>query len=236
MPQRLAIVIPTYNERENIRRLLLTLLELLPQARLFVVDDNSPDGTAKAVQEIALERSQVRLIWREQKFGLASAYLDAFARILPDPSIDYIATMDADLSHNPAELLELLRHAAEHDLVVGSRYVPGGAVLNWALWRRFISQFGNTYTRRVIGAPIFDLTAGFVVYTRELLAKILPEVEEREPYAYQTEMKYLSYKAGARIKEVPIIFRERASGKSKLKNRAIFEALFFPWYLRFFKQ
>lgn len=235
MHNRLAIIIPTYNERENIGRLIQEIQKLLPEARIFVVDDNSPDGTAEAVRQIAGQDERVRLLWRDSKQGMSSAYLDAFARIIPDESIDYIVTMDADLSHQPVDLLKLVEYAPTHDLVVGSRYIPAGDVQDWASWRLFISKYGNIYTRLVTGVPIEDLTAGFVLYRRDLLLRTLAEIEPHEPYAYQTEMKYLAHKVGARIKEVPITFQERASGKSKLKKNAIFEALFFPWYLRFFK-
>ena len=235
MSDRLVIIIPTYNEKDNIRRLLFALCELMPEARIIVVDDNSPDGTAQAVQDFALTHPKVRLLWRQQQEGMASAYIDAFARIIPDDTIDYVATMDADLSHQPADLSRLLAHMNNHDLVIGSRYVPTGRVENWAPWREFISRYGNIYVKWVTRVPIDDLTAGFVVYSREILGKVLGDVKNRHPYAYQTEMKFLAHRAGARIKEVPIIFQERASGKSKLKQSAIFEALFFPWYLKLFK-
>ncbi|KKW23129.1 MAG: Glycosyl transferase, group 2 family protein [Parcubacteria group bacterium GW2011_GWA2_51_12] len=230
--QNFAIVIPTYNERGNIRKLVLTLLEMYPAARIFVVDDNSPDGTAEVVNELARNDGRVKLVFRDSRQGLSTAYMDAFARILPDDTIHHIVTMDADLSHNPADLPGLLEHAASHDLVVGSRYVEGGTIDNWEWWRKFVSTFGNAYTRLVLGVPIYDLTGGFVVYTREALAGVLPHIEVREPYAYQTEMKYLAYRLGSKIKEVPIKFTERGSGKSKFKQRAVLEALFFPWYLR----
>ncbi len=235
MESRVAIVIPTYNERENIRSLILRLLELYPGLHIFVVDDNSPDGTAEIVQNLAKESDLVRLVWREEKQGLASAYLDAFARIIPDPTIEYIGTMDADFSHHPADLGKLFRHAPSHDLVIGSRYVDGGSVENWSFPRKFLSKWANIYAKLVTRAPINDLTAGFAVYHRNILGKILAQFEKSEGYAYQIEMKYLAHKLGARIKEVPITFRERNSGKSKLTGRVIWEGITVPWYLRFFK-
>ncbi|OGE74539.1 MAG: hypothetical protein A3K06_02230 [Candidatus Doudnabacteria bacterium RIFCSPHIGHO2_01_52_17] len=233
--ENFAIIIPTYNERDNIRKLVLTLREMYPGARIYVVDDNSPDGTAEVVRELATDSRQVQLVFRDQKQGLASAYIDAFARILPDETLAHVVTMDADLSHNPAELRELLEHADSHHVVIGSRYVPGGAVRNWAAWRRLVSSLGNIYTKFVLRSRVNDLTSGFVVYSREILARVLPHIEEREPYAFQTEMKFLAERFGATIKEVPITFLERESGKSKFKPRAVLEAFFFPWYLRFFR-
>ncbi|MBI4050478.1 MAG: polyprenol monophosphomannose synthase [Candidatus Doudnabacteria bacterium] len=235
MENKVAVVIPTYNERENIRALLVHLLKLYPGLRIFVVDDNSPDGTAELVQDIAKNYDSVRLIWRDQKLGLASAYLDAFARIIPDPELEYIVTMDADFSHHPGDLGELLRHALSHDVVVGSRYVGGGAVENWNFWRKFLSKWANMYAELITGVPVADLTAGFVVYRRDILGQILTRFEKSEGYAYQIEMKYLAHKLGAKIKEVPITFRERNSGKSKFTGTVIWEGVFIPWYLRFFK-
>ncbi len=233
--ERVAIVIPTYNEKDNIRKLIITISDLLAAVRIYVVDDNSPDGTAEVVKDLAEERENIRLIWRDQKQGLASAYLDAFGRILPDEDLQYIVTMDADFSHHPRDLESLLEHAWNHDMVVGSRYVPEGTVENWGMFRRFLSKYGNIYARMVTGTPIADLTAGFVLYRRELLARILQQLVESEGYAYQIEMKYLAHKLGARIKEVPITFRERQSGQSKLDRNVVWEGIVKPWYFRFFK-
>lgn len=236
MIDKTVVIIPTYNESGNIRRLLEEILELHPQIRIVVVDDNSPDGTAKIVQKMAADDERIRLIWRESRQGMASAYIDAFARLIPDESVHYFVTMDADYSHHPHDLAKLLFNLQNHDLVIGSRYVAGGQIHGWSPWRKFISKFGNIYTKFALSTPISDLTAGFVGYTREMLFSILPHIVERDFYAFQTEMKYLAHKFGAKIKEVPIVFRERLSGKSKFKQSAVIEALFFPWYLRFFKR
>lgn len=232
----LAIVIPSYNEKANIGRLVLRLLEIVPVAKIFVVDDNSPDKTAETVQKLASQFENVRLIWRESKQGLASAYLDAFARIIPDESIEYILTMDADFSHDPNDLSKLLEHAAAHDLVIGSRYVEGGSVKNWSFSRRLLSGLANWYAKFLTIVPISDLTAGFVLYRRELLGRILREFVKSEGYAYQIEMKFLAHRLGAKIKEVPIVFRERAAGKSKLEGKVVWEGLKIPWHLRFFRR
>lgn len=236
MQNRTAIVIPTYNEAENIGRLVAALRMLYPETKIFIVDDNSPDGTAAIIQKMAVQDEHLKLIWRQKPEGLASAYLDAFARIIPDENLEYIITMDADLSHDPDDLGRLLALGSNYDVVVGSRYIRGGEIENWSWWRKFISRYGNIYTRLVTGAPIHDLTAGFVLYHRETLGRILMHVEEHEPYAFQTEMKFLAWRLGAKIKEAPITFRERTSGKSKLKQSAILEALVFPWYLKLLKK
>lgn len=236
MIDRTVVIIPTYNERGTIELLITKIKQSYPGLRLYVVDDNSTDGTTAVLQNLAKKYADLRLIWRERPLGLASAYLDAFARIIPDDSIEYIITMDGDLSHDPADIAKLITNAAAHDLVIGSRYVEGGKIENWAWWRKFISKYGNIYTRAVMVVPIRDLTAGFVLYKRELLFKILPHIKEQHPYAYQTEMKYLAHLTGAKIKEVPITFFERAAGTPKFKKTAIWEALFFPWQLRFSKK
>ncbi len=227
----MAIVIPTYNEADNIRKLLVVLLELLPTAKIFVVDDNSPDGTAQVVQALAREDARVRLLWREQKGGLASAYLDAFARILPDPQFEHIVTMDADFSHNPAQLPNLLEHIDTHDMVVGSRYVSEGSVENWDFLRLLISKCANRYAKVITQVPVADLTTGFVVYHRNLLGRILQAPIKSDAYGYQIEMKFLAHQAGAAIKEVPINFRERASGKSKFGWKSVWEGIIVPWSL-----
>lgn len=235
MHSKTAVVIPTYNEKENIRKLVLTLRDLLPAVRIFVVDDNSPDGTAQVVQELSAQDHRVRLIFRDSKQGLASAYLDAFARIIPDETIEYIVTMDADFSHRPHDVPRLLQHVPEYGLVVGSRYVPGGTIENWDFLRKLISKYANVYARAITGAPVADLTAGFVVYHRELLGRILMQDIRSDAYGYQIEMKHLAHRAGARIKEVPITFRERNSGKSKFGWRSVWEGVTMPWYLRLFR-
>lgn len=235
MQNRLAIVIPTYNEKQNIQKLIPALLERYPAAKIFVVDDNSPDGTAEVVQRYGSQFENVRLIFRHQKEGLASAYLDAFARLVASETIEFILTMDGDLSHSPDDIAKLLPHAADYDLVIGSRYVAGGLIENWNFWRRQISKYANWYARIITGVPIYDLTAGFVIYRKDLLARVLQEMIRSDAYGYQIEMKYLASKAGAKIKEVPITFRERMDGASKLDGRTVWEGIIVPWHLRLFR-
>src|SRR3989344_3801315 len=236
MHDQIAVIIPTYNEKENIVSLLKSILEILPSGRIFVVDDSSPDGTAFEVQNLSYEDDRIRLIVRSQKEGLGSAYLDAFARIIPDDSIKYLITMDADFSHDPADLAKFLEHIEAYDLVIGSRYVPGGDVQNWNLSRRILSRVANIYAKTITDVPIADLTAGFVSYEREMLWRILTRFVKSDGYAFQIEMKYLAYQLGARIKEVPITFRERINGKSKLLHGGICEGISTPWQLRLFRK
>jgi dolichol-phosphate mannosyltransferase len=230
---RIAIAIPTYNEKENIRKLAVTLVDMYPSARLFIVDDNSPDGTAEVVQELAYTYPAIRLIWREHKQGAASACLDAFARILPDETFDYIVTMNGDLSHNPADLKILFAAAATNDIVIGSRYIDGGGIENQSWLRRVLSKWGQGYARVVTGLPIEDLTSGYVIYHRDILGRILMQLVRTEGYAHQIEMKYLGHKFGARIKELPITFRAHHEG-SKADFRMLWEGLKMPLYLRLF--
>lgn len=235
MTKHVAVVIPTYNEKDNIRRLVAELMLRYPEVRIFIVDDNSPDGTAELVKELALRNERLRLIWRDRKQGLASAYMDAFARILPDESVHYIVSMDADFSHRPEDLQKLLDQAEQQDLVVGSRYIEKGSIANWTPWRLYLSRFANWYARSVTGMRFADLTGGFVVYRRDLLARILQQGVRGQGYAYQIEMKYLAHRLGARVKEVPIVFRERQAGQSKLERATIWEGIFLPWRLRLFR-
>ncbi|MDP3741505.1 MAG: polyprenol monophosphomannose synthase [bacterium] len=233
MLDRLAIVIPTYNEKQNIADLIPILLEKHPTARIYVVDDNSPDGTAEIVQKFASQFENVRLIFRNQKDGIATAYLDAFARIIVDNAINFILTMDSDFSHHPDDIPKLLRYAQSHDLVIGSRYVPGGSVVNWDVSRRLLSRSANRYAKFITNVPINDLTAGFVLYGREILARVLlQEKIKSNAYGYQIEMKYLAHKNNARIKEVPITFRKQNSSVSKFGRQSIWEGITIPWDLR----
>ena len=233
MQEGVAIAIPTYNEVENIQKLIPAIRQFHPSLRIFVIDDNSPDGTAEAVRKLAKTITRLQLICRPEKRGLAAAYLDAFERILADDSIDYIVSMDGDMSHSPRDLDKLTACAGKADLVIGSRYVPGGSVENWNLWRRTLSRYGNVYARCVTGAPIRDLTSGFVLYSRKVLERILKQKVTSRDYAFQIEMKYLAYKQGAAIKEVPITFCDRTGGVSKLEHGVVLEGILRPWDLRF---
>jgi dolichol-phosphate mannosyltransferase len=230
----LAIAVPTYMERDNIRDLIRELVCVLPGVQILVVDDSSPDGTAEIVNELGRNNPSIHLISRPRKEGLASAYFDVFQQIVLDEKIEFVVTMDADHSHDPKELPRLLEQARQHDLVVGSRYINGGQTRNWS-WSRFgLSRLGNIYARLVTGVPIRDLTTGFVVYRRQLLQALLHEGVRSKAFGFQIEMKFLAHRLRARIAEVPITFVDRTRGHSKLEKLSIWEGISVPLNLRLF--
>jgi dolichol-phosphate mannosyltransferase len=223
---RAVVVLPTYNERENIGPYLDALRAATSEAHVLVVDDNSPDGTADAAREHARRVGGVEVLQRPGKAGLGSAYRAGFEWVLADPTVDVIVTMDADLSHDPAvipAMLALLERG--NDVVIGSRYVPGGGTLGWPIHRRLLSRWGNAYTRRVLGLPVHDCTAGFRAYRRDALAAIRPGTTSAEGYAFLTELLRRLVHHGARIAETPIIFRDRMRGTSKMSGRIIVESM-----------
>ena len=233
--RKFAIAIPTYNERENVRELISQLNARLPSVRIFVVDDNSPDGTSGVVEELQKTMPGIELLWRPRKNGLASAYFHAFHRIVSDESVQYIVTMDADLSHGTDDLVRLITSVEHYDLIVGSRYIAGGEIKHWQRWRWALSRFGNLYAGFITNIPITDVTAGFVIYSRDLLKMLLRDGIRSEGYSFQIEMKYLAHRLGAKIKEVPISFVDRSRGRSKLGKSTVVEGVFMPWYLRLFR-
>lgn len=224
------IIIPTYDERNNIRVLVDKIFALYPTIHILVVDDNSPDGTALVVQELQRTYPALHLKQRAGKLGLASAYLEAFKQVLQEyPEVRNIITMDADLSHDPAVISTMLEEMEQYDLVIGSRYIRGGGVRNWELSRRALSLGGNLYTRIVTMSPVHDLTAGFVCYSTALLRRYDFDSIKAAGYGYQMEMKITAERLGARIKETPIIFGPRVEGQSKISNHIIYEGLIVPW-------
>lgn len=224
------ILVPTYNERNNIRVLVEKLFSLYPTIHVLVIDDSSPDGTADVVKEHQSAYPNLHLKQRSGKLGLASAYLGAFKDILRDyPDVQTITTMDADLSHDPSVIGTLHEEMRTHDLVLGSRYISGGSIGNWGLWRRFLSIGGNLYTRMVTRSRVRDLTGGFNCYSAQLLKRYDLDAIQAEGYGYQMEMKITAEHLGARIKEVPITFSDRTDGESKISNHIIYEGLIVPW-------
>jgi dolichol-phosphate mannosyltransferase len=217
-------VLPTYEERATIGRVLDGLLSLPERVDVLVVDDASPDGTAEIVREAAAADPRVRLLERPGKAGLASAYLSGFELALAE-GYDLIVEMDADLSHRPEQLPALLAAAREHDLVIGSRYIPGGGVRNWSRARLALSRAGNRYARLLLGLPVRDATSGFRVYRRELLRRLLAEPVRSDGYGFQIELAYRAWRLGASVGEAPITFHEREHGRSKISRRIVFEAL-----------
>ena len=225
------VVIPTYNERENISPLLPQILAQ-PRFRVLVVDDNSPDGTAEVVAGIAAAEPRVGLLSRSGKLGLGTAYIAGFRRALAEGAA-YICEMDADFSHDPGYLPALLEAAeTRYDLALGSRYVHGGGTTDWGLLRKIISLGGNLYARSILGLPVMDATGGFRCYRRQVLEAINLDDIHSNGYSFQIELVYRALRAGFRIGEVPIIFPDRRVGQSKMSRRIVIEALVTVWRLR----
>jgi dolichol-phosphate mannosyltransferase len=215
------VVLPTYNEAENLEKIAPAILERLPESRrLLIVDDNSPDGTGQIADRLAAARDDVQVLHRTTKEGIGPAYIAGFRDALAGGA-ELIIEMDADFSHDPAYLPQLLRAAESADVVIGSRYVPGGGVTDWGKVRRFISRGGSSYARKMLGLRIRDLTGGFKCFRREVLEAIDMDSVAAKGYAFQVEMTYRAINAGFTVIEVPIVFRDRTEGNSKM-SRAIF--------------
>lgn len=222
------VIIPTYNERENIEQMLRTVLQLEQEFHVLVVDDNSPDGTQDLVRGFQKSHPEaIHLLARAGKQGLGTAYLAGFRWAL-ERSYQYIFEMDADFSHNPEDLPKLFRacHDDQYDMAVGSRYVKGVNVVNWPISRVLLSYFASRYVRTVLGIPVEDTTAGFVCYRREVLERINFKSIKFVGYAFQIEMKFIAYRLGFKIIEVPVIFTDRTLGTSKMSKGIIGEAVF----------
>jgi dolichol-phosphate mannosyltransferase len=232
------LVLPTYNESENIEAMLAAASEVLRRAapegfRILVVDDGSPDGTGEIADRLAREHDFVEVLHRKQKRGIGPAYLAGFARAL-DGGAGYVMEMDCDFSHDPADLERLLEavHAGA-DLALGSRYVPGGGVVDWGIVRRVVSEGGSTYARLVLGLRVRDLTGGFKCFRREVLQAIHFDSVRSQGYAFQVELTYRAVRAGFRVVEVPIVFRDRRLGTSKMSWKIAVEAMWLVPGLRF---
>lgn len=228
------IIIPTYNEKENLGPLLEAIYGIRPDIHVLVVDDNSPDGTGQLVADWAETpqyEGRLFLLRRAGKLGLGTAYIAGFRWALAR-SYRRILEMDADFSHNPRYLPDLLAVAEEADLVLGSRYVPGGGVKNWGFWRRFLSRGGSLYARVLLGLPYQDLTGGFKCFRREVLETLDLGAVRSNGYSFQIELTYRAHCKGFKIKEVPIIFEDREVGKSKMSKNIFLEAVLMVWKLR----
>ncbi len=231
------IIVPTYNERENISIIIPLIVTHAPHAEVLVVDDNSPDGTGEAVRELGKSYPQVSLYAREQKNGLGRAYLDAFRRVLERPDIRSITIMDADMSHDPKYLPQLFAGLDAVDIVIGSRYVPGGALEGWELWRKILSRWGNAYARTIAEMPIYDCTGGFNTMRADALRKLdFAMLERFHGYAFMMALKFLLIKRGARFQEIPIVFKNRRLGDSKISQNIIREGIVAPWKLRAYRK
>jgi dolichol-phosphate mannosyltransferase len=226
------VVIPTYNEIDNIEKIINTVLGQVEGINVLVVDDNSPDGTAALVRKMMENNPAVHILERPGKMGLGTAYCDGFKYAL-EKGFDVIFEMDADFSHDPRELPNFLKALEDNDLVIGSRYKTGVNVINWPLSRLILSYGANVYTRVVTGMPIKDATGGFKCFRADALRKIDLDAIHSNGYGFQIEMNYRLWKKGARIKEIPIIFIDRRSGVSKMSKGIIWEAIFLVWKLKF---
>ena len=226
------VVLPTYNERENLPAIVPAVLEVLPQAHVLVVDDNSPDGTGQLADELAAAwPGRVHVLHRQGERGLGTAYLRGFAWAL-EHKYTFVFEMDADFSHDPKYLPQMLAACETHDLAIGSRYVTGGGTENWGLARRFISRGGGLYARTILGVSIRDLTAGFMCYRRETLEAIDLDAVSSTGYVFQIELKYRVHKLGRSIVEIPIVFPDRVAGVSKMSGDIAREAITQVWKLK----
>jgi dolichol-phosphate mannosyltransferase len=238
MPGEPWLILPTYNEAANVERIVRAAATVLTEAapegfRILVVDDGSPDGTGKLADTLSAENEFLEVLHRTEKGGIGPAYLAGFGHALQHGA-GYVMEMDSDFSHDPADLARLLGAARDDaDLALGSRYVPGGGVTDWGLLRKFISEGGSAYARLVLGLKVRDLTGGFKCFRREVLEAISFDQVRSRGYAFQVELTYRAVQAGFRVKEVPIVFRDREHGQSKMSWRIAAEAMWLVPLLRF---
>lgn len=225
------VIIPTYNENENVAKLIEQILNLPILVDILIVDDNSPDGTARTIEKIQVNQPRLKLLKRSGKLGLGTAYIEGF-KIALKQGYNFIITMDADFSHDPKYLPGLIKNLENYDLIIGSRYVKNGGVQNWPLKRRFLSRAGNLYTKTILQTTINDNTAGFMAIRAEMLSRINLEQIRGQGYAFLMELKHNFFMQSAQIKELPIIFTERILGKSKISSNIIKEGLLMPWLLK----
>jgi dolichol-phosphate mannosyltransferase len=227
---RALLCLPTYDEADNIRPITAAILEAAP-VEILVIDDNSPDGTGRIADEIAASEPRVHVLHRKGKEGLGKAYLAGFRWAL-ERDYDLVLEMDADFSHHPRYLPAMLAAAEGADLVLGSRYVPGGGTVNWGLGRKILSRGGSLYARTILGLGVRDLTGGFKCFRREVLQAIELDTVECSGYAFQIELTYRAHRRGFRIAEIPIVFEDRRVGASKMSRRIVLEAIGKVWSIR----
>ncbi|HEY4768201.1 MAG TPA: polyprenol monophosphomannose synthase [Candidatus Limnocylindria bacterium] len=227
------VVVPTYNERENLEGLVAAVLAAMPEASVLVVDDSSPDGTGEMADALAADEPRVAVLHRPAKEGLGVAYRDGFRWALDRPGTRAVVQMDADFSHDPADLPRLLTPLMhEADLVLGTRYLPGGGTVGWPLHRQLISRAGTLFARTVLLLPYRDLTGGFKAWRREVLEAVRLRESSASGYGFQVETTWWAHRRGAKIVQVPIIFREREAGRSKMRGGIVGEALVLVLRLR----
>jgi len=229
------VCIPTFNERENIEKIISAVLAQGDDFEVLIIDDNSPDGTAAIAEELKKNNPRIHLLKRPGKMGLGTAYVDGFTYGLNQPRIGYLMEMDADFSHDPKYLKYFKEAIKENDLVIGSRYLNGISIVNWPIMRLLLSYYASIYVRVITGMPVKDPTSGFKCFRREVLEWLDLSRIKSNGYGFQIEMDFYVWRGGFRIKEIPILFIDRRAGMSKMNKKIILEAVFGVWKL-FFKK
>lgn len=229
--KRALIIFPTYNEKDNIEKIVHAVLPLDARINVLIVDDNSPDGTGQLADRLAASEEKVNVLHRQNKEGLGKAYIAGFKWAIEN-GYDFIFEMDADFSHGPEYIKDFLREIQTNDLVLGSRYISGVNVINWPMSRLLLSYYANVYTRIVTGLPIRDATGGYKCFRREVLEAIDLDAVKASGYSFQIEMTMRAWKKGFKIKEIPIIFMDRIAGASKMSKKIMREAIWMVWMLR----
>lgn len=229
--KRALVIFPTYNEAENIEKIIAAVLPKDPRISILVVDDSSPDGTGEIADRLAAADSRIYVLHRDKKEGLGRAYIAGFKWAI-EHNFDYIFEMDADFSHDPKYLPDFLREIEHHDVVLGSRYISGVNVINWPMSRLLLSYYANMYTRMVAGLKIRDATGGFKCFRREVLQAIDLDAVQASGYMFQIEMSMRAIHKGFQIKEIPIVFVDRMAGQSKMSKKIMREAMWMVWWLR----
>jgi dolichol-phosphate mannosyltransferase len=231
VPRRALVCLPTYDERENIEPITRAILDATPEVDVLVIDDDSPDGTGRVADAIAGREPRVHVLHRARKEGLGKAYLAGFDWALAR-GYELVLEMDADFSHSPSYLPQLLARAREADLVLGSRNVKGGGTVNWGIGRKILSRGGSLYARTILGLDVRDLTGGFKCFRREVLEAIDLSTVQCSGYAFQIELTYRAARKGFRVAEIPIVFEDRRVGHSKMSRRIVLEAIRKVWSIR----
>jgi dolichol-phosphate mannosyltransferase len=229
------VCMPTYNEKDNIEKIISSVLAQGDDIEILIIDDNSPDGTARIVERLKENNPRIHLLKRPGKMGLGTAYVDGFTYGLGQPNIGYMMEMDADFSHDPKYIADFREAVKNADLVIGSRYIHGVSIVNWPITRLFLSYFASKYVRIITGMPVKDPTSGFKCYRRELLEWLDLTRLKSNGYVFQIETDFYVWRGGFRVKEIPIIFVDRQEGTSKMNRKIVFEAVIGVWKL-FFKK
>ncbi len=225
------VCIPTYNEKENINNIISSVLSQGDDIEILIIDDNSPDGTAAIVESLIKTNPRIHILKRPGKLGLGTAYVDGFTFGLKLPQIGYFMEMDADFSHDPKYIADFRKTIQDNDLVIGSRYSNGISIVNWPLSRLMLSYFASIYVRFITGMPVNDPTGGFKCFRREVLEWLDLKRIKSNGYGFQIEMNFYVWRAGFRLKEIPILFIDRRAGSSKMSKRIVIEAVFGVWRL-----